>query len=431
MKILWFSLSPCGSARKDNIDRLEQGWMISLEDEIKKNDQIDLYVSFISEKLTTPFYYEKVHYYPIYQKKSSNGIKRVLSRYKKFQNLDKLILPKIIKIVNEIKPELIHIHGTEESFGLIQDFITDIPIVFSIQGLIAPIKEKYFTGISYEDLKKNESLYDKIRRMSYLYNYKSFCYRAEREKKYLSKANYIFGRTFWDKNCTLALNPSRKYFILNEILRPEFYNKNWKGFISNNKIKIISTVSLGFYKGYETILKTASLLLQYTKLDFEWHVIGYDKNSKILRISEKTTSLKSEECNIMLHGRINAEDLSNLLCNSDIYAHVSHIENSPNAVCEAMLIGIPIIASYAGGTASIISHEKEGILYQDGDPYVLAGTIIQMIQNPNQTISYAKNAHETAMSRHDKKNIIEELVNGYQAIIKDYHLTKDAKNKIK
>lgn len=35
--ILWFSLSPCGSLRRSGTKHVIQGWMISLEDELKKN----------------------------------------------------------------------------------------------------------------------------------------------------------------------------------------------------------------------------------------------------------------------------------------------------------------------------------------------------------------------------------------------------------
>ena len=37
LNILWFSLSPCGSMRRNGSNRVIQGWLISLEDEIKKN----------------------------------------------------------------------------------------------------------------------------------------------------------------------------------------------------------------------------------------------------------------------------------------------------------------------------------------------------------------------------------------------------------
>ena len=420
MKILWFCNSPCGSLRRKNQKVLSGGWLISLENEIKKKEKISLSVAYISDSDKTSFHFEDVHYYPIYKPSSKSGILRIISRYKPLKDIDNQLLKKFLQIIQEVKPDLIHIHGTEGPFGLIQDYISDIPIVFSIQGLISPYKEKFFSGISHSDLKKYESLYDKIRRISPLNDFRTFCYMAKREQKYLRNANYIFGRTFWDYNCTLAINPNRKYFICNEILRQPFYIKRWKGFISSSKIQIVSTVSIGFYKGYETLLKAAAILKQYGNINFEWHVAGYNKNTKVLKISEKITSLQSENCNITLHGKIDADELANLLASSDIYVHVSHIENSPNAVCEAMLVGIPVIASSTGGTASILTHEQEGILYQDGDPYVLAGAIIHMTQCPEQAIKYAKAAHKRAILRHDKEIIAQNLIEEYQTILNDF-----------
>ena len=142
-------------------------------------------------------------------------------------------------------------------------------------------------------------------------------------------------------------------------------------------------------------------------------------NSKWVRICEIMTGLTSKDNNIVFHGRIDAETLSELLCKSDIYVHVSHIENSPNSVCEAMMVGMPVIASYAGGTASLLEHEKEGILCQDGDPYVLAGAIIDFKQHPDKALQYASAARKRAMSRHDKESIVKELLDGYAKILED------------
>ena len=49
MRILWYSLSPCGSIRRSGEQRVIQGWMISLEDEIKKVKDIDLHVAYFSD----------------------------------------------------------------------------------------------------------------------------------------------------------------------------------------------------------------------------------------------------------------------------------------------------------------------------------------------------------------------------------------------
>ena len=420
MRILWLTPTPCGSLRRNNGVVTSGSWLISLEDEVKKTKNIDLFVSYISWINENPFEYDGVHYYPVCRNVPANGVKRVLSRMLPYERLDKQIIPQLINVVKVVEPDLIHIHGTEESFGLIAQYVKDIPIVFSIQGLIAPYKEKYFSGMSYHDVRKYEPMYEKLRQLSVINDYKSFCYRAERENNYLSHAKYIFGRTFWDRNCTLALNPNRKYFVVNEMLRKEFYYKRWSKSLFGPKLKLVSTISGGIYKGYENVLKTCQLLSKYAGIKYEWHIAGYDARNKWIGIAEKATKLKSLDYPIVFHGRIDANKLSDLLVDSDIYVHVSHIENSPNSVCEAMILGIPIISSYAGGTSSLLQNDKEGILVQDGDPYVLAGTIIDLFRDFDRAIKLGDAARERAIDRHNKQNIVDELLNGYQAILTDF-----------
>lgn len=424
MKILWFTNSPCGSIKRNPALTVKSGgWLISLEAEIKKEKNIQLEVAYFSDKHEKSFAFENVKYYPMCRNKfdAGKGLSRIRERFISQEDKDKKALPIMLDVARQSQPDIIHIHGTEEAFGLLVKYIKDIPIVFSIQGMIAPYREKYFSGIPKKYAYKFDLLCDKIKGVGIKKSYQSFCYRAEREKQYLSQANYIFGRTFWDRDCTLALNPKRKYYVVNEILRPEFYKKQWKGFFSNNVIKIVSTISGGIYKGMETVLKAACLLKQYGNLKFEWHIAGYTSSTKWVRICEKMTGILAKDCNIVFHGRIDAEPLSDLLCKSDIYVHVSHIENSPNSVCEAMILGMPVIASYAGGTASLLKHEEDGILYQDGDPYVLAGAIIDWAQYPQKAINCAEKGFAKAIVRHNKQEIISMLNSAYKEILVDFY----------
>lgn len=135
-------------------------------------------------------------------------------------------IPQILEAIEKCKPDLIHIHGTEELWGKITQYVSKIPIVFSIQGLLAPIKEKYFIGLSKKNVRKFDSFVDKLLKNDVNNLYQSFIYRAAIENGYLRYAEYIFGRTQWDRNCTLALNPARKYYLVNELLRDPFYNYN-------------------------------------------------------------------------------------------------------------------------------------------------------------------------------------------------------------
>lgn len=393
-----------------------------MEDQIKRIPEISLNVAYFSEKKEPPFEFEGVRYYPISGNilNANKGVNRIIERFLPNERKDQNVLPLMLDVVKQSQPNIIHVHGTEGTFGLISEYVKDIPIVFSIQGMIAPYKEKYFAGIPQSMAYKYDLLIDRAQGVGIRNQYLSFCYKAEREKKYLSNAQYIFGRTFWDELCSVALNPKRKYYTVNEMLRPSFYEKRWKGNIAKVKMQIASTISGGIYKGMETVLKTSMLLKQYGGLNFEWHIAGYEETSKWVRISEKMTGIKSTDCHIVFHGRINAEQLSDLLCKSDIYAHVSHIENSPNSVCEAMLLGMPVIASYAGGTASLLKDGVEGKLVQDGDPYVLAGAIIDFWHHPDKAARYAIAARECALERHDKNCIVNELLDGYSKILDDF-----------
>lgn len=420
MRILWYSLSPCGSVRRSGEQRVIQGWMISLEDEIKQNKDIDLHVAYFSDTERESFEFEGVTYHPMYMPKAKTKIGRVLKRYNSLASEDEKMLPVMLDVVKSVRPDLIHIHGTEERFGMILNYVTNIPIVFSIQGLIAPYKEKYFSGLPDKDIIKYESWIGRIRRISYRDEYKGFVYRAKREVGYLNNAKYVMGRTFWDKDITGMLNMKRKFFVVDEILRPPFYNKVWnKTAFSEDKIRIISTISGGIYKGYETVLKTALLLKQNTNIDFEWKIAGYNKNSKWVRIAENYTGIKTADVNIKLLGALDAECLSDELVASDMYVHVSHIENSPNSVCEAMLSGMPVIASFTGGTASMLENDKEGILLQDGDPYVYAGAIVDYYLHFDKARSYGEKARQRALVRHNPNRIAGQLLDAYKMILSD------------
>lgn len=54
-------------------------------------------------------------------------------------HLSKDLIYNYQKAINDFKPDIIHVHGTENNFGLIREHIdSNIPIVCSIQGLINP-----------------------------------------------------------------------------------------------------------------------------------------------------------------------------------------------------------------------------------------------------------------------------------------------------
>lgn len=419
IKVLWFSLSPCGSLRRNNTKRVIQGWMISLEDALKQNTDIELEVAYFSNKEEKAFTYDGVKYYPMYIKRGSGILAKIIETYRSTESIDRQAKKVMLNVIKQSNPNLIHIHGTEQSFGLIAEDVKHIPICYSLQGLLAPISERFFAGYTEAQINKYRGLYAKLRGTTATHDYRRMSKKGEREIDFIKGAKYIFGRTEWDRSICKMINPDARYFVINEILREQFYTTSWKKEKFGKPLQLLTVLSPGqIYKGYETLLKAASLLKKHYGNDFVWNVAGYSANNWLADIGHKIYKTTDKECNINLCGLVSAEELAAMLANTDIYIQTSHIENSPNSICEAMLVGTPIIATDVGGTETML--QGCGTLIPDGDPYIMAATIIKVANNFDVAKQKSAKGLDIAMSRHNKNDIAQQLIETYNYIIKDF-----------
>jgi glycosyltransferase involved in cell wall biosynthesis len=416
MKILWFTNTACSASDILYPGHNRGGWLSSLEKELSVHNEIDLHIAFYFNKKIEPFVFNNTHFHPIFQKNTCSKIERYFSRLFLRKNNNHIDIQELLKIVEFVQPDLIHVHGTEENFGLIQNQ-TKIPVIISIQGILSSIVEKFYAGIPASITNRNENYKNKILLKSANYNFKNLTRKAICEREILKISKNIIGRTDFDKRVTRILAPKSEYFIGQEILRPLFYSSQWSKAFFNKKICIVSILSDSTYKGFETILKTTNVLSTYPNFSFEWSIAGINDQSNITSTSENWLNLNSKNLNIKLLGGLDEQKVIDLLISSDIFCQVSHIENSPNSLCEAMILGVPSIATFAGGTSSMMENGKEGIVIQDGDPYVLAGAILEISSDFYKACEYGKNARVRALKRHDKDIIAHNLINIYKTLI--------------
>ena len=410
MRILWFT-NTSSNAPIDN-KTVRGGWISSLENALIKHRNIELGIVFMHHKA----FFSKVgntSYYGI-QENFNTKRKRVFQRY--FNLLSDIVKEEELNIIiKKFKPNLIHIHGTENDFC---QLLTkeNIPSVVSIQGNMTVYTHKYFSGLAKQNIRTETRIKDYVFKSDVFTRYSIFKKKGKREEHYLKSAKHVIGRTDWDRNIMRILAPKAKYFLGNEILRPQFYNKVWSKKQESEKFIIVSVIGSNIYKGLETILHAAKLLNQLN-FEFEWNVIGVQKSDLSYRAAIKLLEVEPNKINLNIHGQLGADELINQMLLSDLCVSVSHIENSPNNVCEAMILGMPIISSFAGGTCSILSHKKEGILIQDGDPWNLSGNIIEISKNYNLALEMGKNARKTAMLRHASDNIAKQYIKIYEQIL--------------
>ena len=419
MKVLWFTNTPSNYNRRDKHAYNGGGWIESLEDLITKKEEIEIGISFFSNSDEVKKTIRRTSYFPIYLEPAKNNIVSFIKERWLGHQSDDNKIKDILKVVGEFKPDVIHVFGTERVFARIQEY-TNIPLVIHIQGIINPYTNAFFPPF----FSKNDFIYGFQNLLKFflgrnpLQQFKSFQKRVSREEQILSKVKYVMGRTHWDNMICRLYNPSIKYFHVNEALRESFYNVSYT--VRNvTKIKIISTLSPNFYKGLDLVLKAAKVLSEFKTIEFEWVIVGLNVEDSFVKYFSNKLNISVYKHNLNFVGRKDPKELVDLLTNSDIYIHPSYIDNSPNSVCEAQLIGLPVIACDVGGVSTLINHMNDGILIPSNGVFELVYWIKHLSENQELRKSLSSKAKLVADARHDLEIIYDSLINTYSQIIKE------------
>ncbi len=416
MKVLWLTSSPAGASNLVNQTNPGRGWIASLGNVVKDLSNIELAVAFFNNQESEfKFDHDGIRYYPM-QDRLTTFVKSLKSRWR--VSLWDTNVEGILKVVNDFKPDIIQVFGTESGMGEIVGK-TKIPVIVHLQGLINSVIFNWLPkGISYKSIFFKSSIKDVVLRRDLLTELDFFKKMAIREEKIIKSNKYFFGRTEWDRGIVRFFNPGMEYFHCNEVLRPFIYDNQgkWRQ-KKTNVLRLVTIINPEIYKGLDTVLETAQILKEKTELNFEWNIIGVTKNNRILKMMEKNKTLRFKNYPINFLGVKQGDDLIAELLSGNLFIHPSHVDNSPNSICEAMLLGMPVIASYVGGIPSLIENNFNGWLYSTNDSLGLASIIIEKAKDTNELERISKNAVSTAMKRHDISTIAATIEKTYSYII--------------
>jgi glycosyltransferase involved in cell wall biosynthesis len=392
MKILWFTGN---GAIYSNTNRYNGGgWVGALANEIlKKYPNLELGMA-IPWKYKFKDERNGVKFYGI------SPIKFGIINYK--HKLNKQIR-ELREIVEDFQPDIIHEHN-----GGMVCTVTDIPVVIHLQGILNYLIHGWLP----QNLSWEKFLFWNPREWT---RRKAIIRNCETEKIIFSSCHYFMGRTEMDFRMSRFLSPNSNYFFCSEMLRPQIYftKSVWVKHENRKKKKIISIISPAIYKGGDIILRAAQALKTYTNIDFEWNVYGINS----MKNWEKLTSISPNSVNVNIKGIINETSLIEEIINSDVFVHPSYIENSPNTVCEAQLIGIPVIANNTGGIPSLIKNNENGILVPTNDIFAVAEYIQKIVTDLDFAEKIGKNGREVALLRHNPNQIIKDVLTIYTKIL--------------
>lgn len=332
-------------------------------------------------------------------------------------------LKKILQIVN---PDVVHIMGTEREHDLrLLELAGPDKTVASITGMISYCAKHYFGGIEQREFKKR-TLGDIIRRGGPIKERETFCRLGQFEKKMISELKYVTGRTTWDYANVKQINPNIEYVYCGEILNRIFFEHRWN--LTKAKRHRIF-VSQGSYplKGLHMLIEAfPNVLKKYP--DAEIMVAGQDiltcdsltkkiKQTTYSRyLQKRITDLRIPNEKIIYTGMLNADEMLNQYLQCNVFVLPSSIENSPNSLGEAMLLGIPCVASCVGGVQDMLRDKVDGYLYPFDEPYMLAYYICDIFQNDEQAQRFSQNARQSALKRFNSNKVKQTTLEIYKEI---------------
>lgn len=100
---------------------------------------------------------------------------------------------------------------------------------------------------------------------------------------------------------------------------------------------------------------------------------------------------------------------------SDIYIQPSRNEGLPNAVIEAMVAGLPVVASSVGGNRDLVIDGKTGLLVDPESSEDLAAAICTLLADEEARLRMGDSAHSYAMQNYSMDSVVSRLLQLYSS----------------
>lgn len=347
-----------------------------------------------------------------YEKYDIEGVTYYLVPTGRIDRTSKKQIAACRQAITDFAPHLIHIHGTEHSLAkaVCVANVSGVRIIANIQGLAGPYMRYADGGLSLWDKWTNITPLDFYRGTFLLNAKRSFEHRAECEHYVLTHITDIIGRTQWDYDHVMTVNPRLRYHFMNETLRDSFYEKPLWNYARCKKHTIFVSNSGSALKGAHQVLKALPFILrQYpdTVVNFCGSSVMSNNLKDLLRFQGYHLYLRRlvKRLHLQEHvhflGSLSEAQMKQQFLDANVYVMPSAIENSPNSLCEAQILGTPVVASYCGGTPTLLTDGQTGYFYRYEEFEQLAQIVMRIFAEIDFK-ELSEQEHKVAFARHSK-----------------------------
>lgn len=330
----------------------------------------------------------------------------------------------VAEVLADFAPDLLHAEGSEMAYTRRFFHAWAGPKLLSLQGVINgnrnydlgrlpllsmlnPLRPK--TALTAVALMANHAL--------------RFRPRLKAERETISLADHIMGRTTWDRAHAWAINPTATYHHCSRILRDGFYGASWDPETCERHSIFVGNAAQP-RKGTHVMIEAISLLRRAYP-DIRLYMAGESPQagSSLKRhigypayVCDLIDRYGLGNC-VTFTGVLDEPAMVRRMEQSHVFVMSSIIENSPNTLGEAMMVGTPSVSAFTGGVPSMASDEIDVLMYRPDDPAMLAMQIKRLFDDPALCRRLSASARKRARQTHDPEANVQALVDAYSRIV--------------
>lgn len=424
MRVLWVCniMLPVIARQLSAGYSVREGWLSGLFQSLleRESEELQLGVCFPAEGALSALN-RKLRFGPRGREVACYGFSEDLERPERY---DPSLEARFSEILTDFAPDAVHIFGTEFPHGYACAKVFGRPerTLVGLQGMMGAIARAYMADLP-PAVQRSRTLRDVLKRDSLAQQQQKFRARARREEMLLKLAGHVTGRTPFDRKEASALCPQAVYHFMNETLRDCFYEGGWEPDRCRRYEIFVSQADYPI-KGFHYLLQAMPVILEA----FPETTVAVAGNSvlgtggvksrlkipaygKYLRSLAKKNGLMDR---IRVLGRLDAEGMKRAYLSCHVFLCPSAMENSPNSVGEAQLLGVPVAASDTGGIPGVVRHGIGGLLFQKGDPEALAEAVIRIFSSDETALELSRSEKADAAVRYDGTRNLETLLEIYR-----------------
>ena len=167
--------------------------------------------------------------------------------------------------------------------------------------------------------------------------------------------------------------------------------------LKNIKLKNTKKIIVGYVGRLESVKRYKDIIEVSSRFsnDVEFHFVGENKKYK-------------SKGNLKFIGY--KKNIYDYISKFDIFVISSKSEGLPNALMEAMSLGIAPIVTNVGGNVTLVKNKKNGLTYPVGNIDKLESAIRYLINNPTKRKVYGANSKKIIFDKYNWSDISKKII---------------------